>query len=373
MIETITNKLSNRLVLGILLGGLLLFTYAVLHPFIIPAAWAIIIAYATWPLLLRLRRWLGGRRGLAALAMTLLLAVAVILPTVWLVILLHHESATLYHAIDTLLEKRPFELPPLIRDIPLIGNWAQDTLNQMTSNPKALRGEIVRWLEQSADHILRLLGGAGRNAAKLGFALITIFFVYRDGERLLEQVQRVLHRFLGERVDPYLSAVGSMTKAVVWGLVLTALGQGFVAGLGYWWFGASAPVFLGAVTALVSMIPFGAPLCWGSISIWMLINGELFNGIGLFLWGAIVVSWVDNLIRPLVISSATRIPFLLVMFGVLGGLAAFGLIGLFIGPVILAVVMAVWREWLGTSVPPADAPIPLYDPPEPPSENTADA
>ncbi len=129
-------------------------------------------------------------------------------------------------------------------------------------------------------------------------------------------------------------------------LVATALLQGAVAGLGYWWAGLHAPVLLGAITALVAMIPFGTPFVWGSIGTWLLIRGEVTAGIGLLLWGTLVVSWVDNLIRPLVISSATRIPFLLVMFGVLGGLAAFGLIGLFLGPVILAVLVAVWREWL---------------------------
>jgi predicted PurR-regulated permease PerM len=137
-----------------------------------------------------------------------------------------------------------------------------------------------------------------------------------------------------------------MTKAVVWGLVATALAQGALAGLGYWWAGVDAPVLFGAVTALVAMLPFGAPFVWGSIGIWLLVSGNLTAGIGLLVWGALVVSWIDNLIRPLVISSATRIPFLLVLFGVLGGLAAFGLIGLFLGPVILAVLVAVWREWL---------------------------
>jgi predicted PurR-regulated permease PerM len=194
--------------------------------------------------------------------------------------------------------------------------------------------------------VVALIGDVGRNAAKLGFALITVFFFYRDGEHVLEQVQLVLHRFLGARVDPYLAAVGGMTKAVVWGLIATALAQGFVAGLGYWWAGVSAPVLLGAVTALIAMIPFGTPFAWGSIGIWLLVSGDTVGGVGLLLWGALVVSWVDNLVRPLLISNATRIPFLLVMFGVLGGLAAFGLVGLFLGPVILAVLMAVWREWI---------------------------
>jgi predicted PurR-regulated permease PerM len=140
-----------------------------------------------------------------------------------------------------------------------------------------------------------------------------------------------------------------MTKAVVWGLVATALAQGLVAGLGYWWAGMHAPVLLGAITALIALIPFGTPFAWGTIAAWLLISGDTVAGLGLIAWGVLVVSWVDNLVRPLVISNATRIPFLLVMFGVLGGLAAFGLVGLFLGPVVLAVLMAVWREWMEES------------------------
>ncbi len=194
-----------------------------------------------------------------------------------------------------------------------------------------------------------MLGDVGRNAAKMGFALITLFFLFRDGEHLLKQIHQVLFRFLGARIDNYLTAVGGMTKAVVWGLIITALAQGLVAGLGYWWTGIPAPMLFGAVTALIALIPFGAPFVWVTISLVLLAEGHYFNGIILILWGSLAVSSVDNLVRPMVISNATRIPFLLVMFGVLGGLAAFGLIGLFLGPVILAVLIAVWQEWLEES------------------------
>jgi predicted PurR-regulated permease PerM len=201
-------------------------------------------------------------------------------------------------------------------------------------------------VEVRTGEILNILGDVGRNAGKLALALFTVFFLYRDGESLVRQARRVLRRFLGKRVEGYIAAAGAMTKAVVWGLVATALAQGALAGLGYWWAGVNAPVLLGALTALVAMLPFGAPFVWGAICLWLLVSGDLTAGVGLLVWCALVVSWVDNLIRPLVISSATRIPFLLVLFGVLGGLAAFGLIGLFLGPVILAVLVAVWREWL---------------------------
>lgn len=107
----------------------------------------------------------------------------------------------------------------------------------------------------------------------------------------------------------------------------------------------NAPEFWGAATALIALIPFGAPLVWVSIGVWLLLRGEVGAGIGLLLWGALVSSWVDNLVRPLIISGVAKIPFLIVLCGALGGLAAFGLIGLFVGPVILAVLLELRRNW----------------------------
>ncbi|MFA7666923.1 MAG: AI-2E family transporter, partial [Burkholderiaceae bacterium] len=273
-----------------------------------------------------------------------------VLPAIWLALLLRTELGNVYAAIGRVLAKGPYLLPEFVTSIPLFGDWLQGMLDELSRDPTGIRVQLAHWVEARAAESLAFIGGVGRNTAKLGFALITVFFLYRDGEKVLAQAQMVLHRFLGARVDPYLAAVGSMTQAVVWGLVLTALAQGVVAGLGYWWFDVTAPVLMGAITALIALIPFGTPFVWGSIGVWLLIEGRLFDGIGLLAWGTLVVSWVDNLIRPLVISNQTRIPFLLVMFGVLGGLAAFGLVGLFLGPVILAVVMAVWREWIEESV-----------------------
>ncbi len=254
--------------------------------------------------------------------------------------------AAAYAAVTAWLAQGPHTLPDFVLRLPWFGEWLQQLLDQMSSNPAATRAQVGDWLERRIGEILDLLGGVGRNAAKFGLALLAVFFLYRDGQSLLDQVRHVLHRFLGARVDGYLAAAGATTRAVVYGLVLTALAQGTLAGLGYWVAGVEAPILLGALTALIALIPFGTPFVWGSIGLWLLLNGQVAAGVGLLAWGTLVISWVDNLIRPLVISSATQIPFLLVMFGVLGGLAAFGLVGLFLGPVILAILMAVWREWL---------------------------
>lgn len=349
MIDQVAEKVVRRVILGFLLGGLLLLSYAVLHMFIVPVAWAVILAFATWPVYRRLRRALRGYPTLSALLMTLLLSAAFVLPALWMGMLLRTEVGVAIGAVTAQIREGSVALPEFIRTLPWIGDDLQALVGELTREPEVLRAQLTEWVRQGSDQLVALIGDLGRNAAKLGFALITVFFLYRDGKHVLAQVVAVLRRFLGARVDSYLSAVGGMTKAVVWGLIATAIGQGVVAGLGYWWAGVSAPVLMGAITAVIAMIPFGTPFAWGSIGVWLLVSGNTVEGIGLLLWGALVVSWVDNLVRPLVISNATRIPFLLVMFGVLGGLAAFGLVGLFLGPVVLAVLMAVWREWLEES------------------------
>lgn len=336
----------RRVILTLLLGGLLVLSYLVLSWFVVPVVWAAILAYVTWPVYARLRRLLRGHSMSSALVMTLALTAAFVLPLLWLVFLLQGEFVLAYQAATAYLSEGPHQLPDFVLHLPWIGERLQDLLDQFSNNPAALRAQLANWAQQWLGQLGNLVGGVAQNALKLGFALLAVVFVYRDGESLLDQVRRVLRRFLGRRVDAYIAAVGITTKAVLYGLVLTALAQGLLAGLGYWAAGVRAPVLFGAFTALIALMPFGTPFVWGSLGAWLLFSGRTLEGIGLLLWGTLVVSWVDNLIRPLVISNATHIPFLLVMFGVIGGLAAFGLIGMFLGPVIVAVLLALWREWL---------------------------
>jgi predicted PurR-regulated permease PerM len=129
--------------------------------------------------------------------------------------------------------------------------------------------------------------------------------------------------------------------------------QGFLVGLGYLVAGVGAPVFLAALTTVCGLIPFAAPAVWGGVCVWLFIKGSTAAAVGLLIWGSIVLGWTDHIVRPFLISREAEIPFLVVLFGVLGGLAAFGLVGLFVGPVILAVLLAVWREWLFESRKPA--------------------
>lgn len=318
----------------------------ILQPFLVPVAWAGILVYVTWPMYLPLRRRMGERSTLSALIMTVLLALVLILPTVWVLLLMRSELAEIYVKITQQMGQGHITLPPELRTLPLIGTELGAFFDRLNADPASFKGQLKTWGDYAFDHAGELLGGVGRNLAKLGLALLTAFFFYRDGEAFILQIREVLQQVLGSRIDGYLEAMGATARAVVYGIVLTALAQGALAGIGYAVAGAESPVFLTAITTMAAMIPFGTPFVWGAVSIWLFLQGHTLAALGLTAWGVIVVSWVDNIIRPIVISSATKIPFLLVMFGVLGGLAAFGMIGLFMGPVILAVMVAVWREWL---------------------------
>lgn len=343
----------RRLIVASILVGLVVLVFQVLQPFIVPVLWACILAYVSWPLYERVARLLQGRRALAALLMTLLLNAAVIVPVVWVLASIRIEAVDALRELAAVLDGG-VRLPEALLRLPLVGEWLREFAERAARDPSALRAEISGLLNHAFPHLGSIAGGVGRNIGKLAVAIISLFFVYRDGARFATQVTGLLAQLLGARVHHYVVAVGLTVKAVVYGLVLAALAQGSLAGLGYWVAGLEAPVFLAALTTLVALIPFMVPLVWGGASLWLMARGETAAGIGLFLWGLIAVSWIDNIVRPLVISNATRIPFLLVLFGVLGGIAAFGLVGLFIGPVILAVMVALWREWNAeTHQPPA--------------------
>ena len=335
----------RRLLVATLLAGLVVLAFEVLKPFIVPVIWAVILAHVTWPLYRRLLALLQGRRAMSALLMTMAVTLAIVLPAVWLVAVIRTELVTAYGAFAAQLA-RGVELPHFVFELPWVGPWLEELLARIAHEPGALNAELRGWFQRSAGELSGVIGGVGRNIAKLFIAMLSLFFMYRDGESFSAQVVRVLENSLGARVHGYVAAISQTVRAVVYGLLAAAIAQGTMAGIGYWVAGIQAPIALGALTIIAALIPFMTPAVWVGASVWLVINGRPVAGAGLFLWGLLAISWIDNIVRPLVISNATRIPFLLVMFGVLGGVVAFGLVGLFVGPVILAVLMAVWREWI---------------------------
>jgi predicted PurR-regulated permease PerM len=327
---------------------------AMFRPFFVPLAWAAILAYATWPLFQRMETRLRGRTAWAAGAMTALIVLVVVAPAVLVSLALAAEAQQVYLDLKAWAARQPLVLPAWMGQIPWIGPQVRSWLESLVADPAGARQWLVAQAGPWARTIVTMVGDLGRNLAGAGLALFTLFFLYRHGSALLSQVERATHRLAGKRVHAMLLPLGQTVRAVTYGMLLTALAQGALATLGYGVTGLGAPVLLGAATTLLALIPFGAPIVYVPVSAWLLVQGRPLAGLLLLAWGILVVSTVDNLIRSWFISGTTRVPFLLVFLGVLGGLATFGAIGLFVGPVTITLLLVLWREW--TSVEPGDAP-----------------
>lgn len=339
----VRRSISQKLVPWLALGGLLVMAFIVVAPFLVPIIWAGILSYASWPALNKIRLCCKGRDTLAACIATLLAGITLFLPLLWLIWLAQQEITHIYPAIQAFLAA-PLQIPATIKNLPWLGDWLQQHLAAFTGS-QDIASAIKPWLAAHTNDLTTLAGGLGKNLVKMLFVVIILFFFYRDGARIVHEIRHVLAKYIGPQAHGYLHAAGTTTRAVVYGVLLTALIQGAVAGLGYWVAGLSSPVIFGLVTAMLALIPFCTPLAWGSAGLWLFMQGNTAEAIGIWIWGAAVVSQLDNVLRPIFISSVSPIPFLLVLFGLLGGLLAFGLVGLFVGPIVLNVAWAVWREW----------------------------
>lgn len=325
---------------------LLFLSFHVLKYFIVPVVWAAIIAYMTWPLYRSVRRACGERSTLSATLMLLVVILVVGIPLTFAIFILQHEGRNLYYELQKQVFSGHVNVPNFIRDLPIIGKEVTRTLKELNNDPNSIIQSVSLWMQNHINYGRVVLNEVSRNMFKLFFAVLSLFFFYRDGQTILSQVTNALENVVGPRVHHYLSTISETTRAVVYGVGLTAIAQAILAGVSYFVAGVPNPMVLTIVTFLFALIPFGPPLAYTAVSLWLFSQGQTIEAIGVMAWGVCVVSTADNVIRPIVISGATQIPFLLIMFGVLGGLTSFGLIGLFIGPVILAILLAIWREWL---------------------------
>ena len=176
--------------------------------------------------------------------------------------------------------------------------------------------------------------------------LIALFFTYRDGEAFAAQIDRLGERILPMRWERISRVVPRTISSTVTGMTLIAIGEGLVLGVAYWIAGVPSPVTLGALTGLMALIPGGAPLSFTLVSIYLVASGSPVAGVALFLWGSIELFIVDKTLRPKLVGGPIKLPFLPTFFGLIGGVKTMGLLGLFIGPVLMAILVAIWREWL---------------------------
>lgn len=332
-------------------GALALLTgaYLVLQPFLVPMIWAAIVAYVSWPLFRRVRDWSRFPR-LTAGAFTLAFAVGLALPVAWLLVALAEQGTQLIRlAQDWLQAGAP--LPAWVTESTWLGPYAESARGYALPDAEALTSYVTRFGRTLSERLVAVAGSAARNVFALAVTLLVLFAFYLEGEQLIAYARRWVHAIFPTSSTRFLEDVGAVVRAVVFGLIGTAIVQGLLQALGLALFGVPSPVALGALTAVLSFVPAGPVLVWAGAAGWLFLAGKLGAAVGMALWGALLVSSVDNVLRPILIgrSGAMKIPFLLVFFGVLGGLAAFGLLGLFLGPVLLSVTFALVADFPGTA------------------------
>ncbi|ANQ83157.1 AI-2E family transporter [Azoarcus olearius] len=320
-----------------------------LSGFIVPVLAALIIGFASWPLYERLLRRCGGRSAVAA---------SLALMTVILVLVVPLSLAGSYamREADTLIEwllaanRNGMAPPRWVEALPLVGGRLAALWQEYLGAPQAL-GEWVQILSgQHLGNIYRILlaatGDLLHAVLTLLFMLITLFFIYKDGDRIAAQLDRVGEQVLPARWQRFSRVVPATVSATVTGMGLIAIGEGVVLGLAYWIAGVPSPVLLGVATAFMALIPGGAPLAFTLVSLYLVGSGDPMAGLALFTWGTCELFIVDKTLRPRLVGGPVKLPFLPTFFGLVGGVKTMGLVGLFVGPVLMALLVAIWREWL---------------------------
>ena len=327
-------------VLVILVIGCLL----VLRPFVTALLGAAIMCFSTWPAYRHIERLTGNRRTLAALAMTLLLILIVVLPLALIAASISGSIAQAFDGLRSTLAGGLPAPPDWVRAIPLVGGSLDAGWREMAS-PQELEETLKRFAQPARQGLLRFGVMLGEGVLQLSLVSFIGFFLYRDGAALLGWLQSALQRVSGALAPGLLQTVGGTIRGVVYGVLGTALAQGILAAVGLLIAGVPAPALLGFLTFLLSMLPIGPPLVWGGAAAWLFYQGEVGWAIFMAIYGLVVISGVDNLLKPLLISRGSSLPFVLVFLGGLGGVLAFGFIGVFLGPTLLAVGYALLREW----------------------------
>ena len=326
--------------------------YAVFSGFLVPIIWAAILAMLFFPLYTLALRWCGGRETLAALALTLLVTGAIVLPTISLSSVITREGASLYQRLSEYVSSG--ELNATVQRL------RASRLGRLVAR---VEGYEIDWsaaarsaVDAGSALIVTQVTSAARNVAVflLDFTIMvfTLFFLFRDGERMYRGLRDVIPMDPHHK-DAIFSVLYQTLSAVTQGMVATALAQGVLTWVALWALGLPYTAFLGVLAGFLSLVPFvGAAGVWIPATIYLFAIGDVVRGMILLVYGSIVISMVDNVLRPLLIGGQTRLPTLFLFFGILGGVQVYGVLGLFLGPVLLAIVVAfirIYQEQFATA------------------------
>ena len=347
---------TRVILLLIVVGGLALCSLWVLRPFLPATIWATTIVVAVWPLLLRMQRMVGGSRGLAVALMTLIVLVLFVVPF-WLAVttILGHVDSLVGLARTAITYKVP-TVPHWVGDVPLIGTkvaeaWGKfqnQSIGTLLPRTSPYVGSVAQWF-------LGSIGNFGRLLLQFLLTTIIVAIMSTHGEAGAEIASRFGHRLAGDRGQQMVVLTGRAIRAVALGVMLTSLADAVVGGIGLWIASVPLAAVLTAVMFIFCVAQAGPGVVLIPAVIWMYVSDRILMGTVLLVVTIIAIV-IDNLLRPMLIKKEANLPMLLVLVGVLGGLGAFGLIGLFIGPAVLAVSYTLLRAWIAedrTPVPPA--------------------
>jgi predicted PurR-regulated permease PerM len=317
----------------------------VLKPFLAAILFAAAVVISSWPLYLMLLARMRGRRTLAALTMTLSLTLLLIIPLALVAYNLADDVANAYQQVTDALEHGELLPPEWVQRIPLVGKSLDAYLRELVASRDSMM-ELVQRLMEPARHFLLAAGiMLGTGVAQMSLAAFVSFFLYRDGSSLVAVIGVTMQRVLGQDAQSVAEIVTSTVRGVMYGLLGTALAQALVAALGFAIAGLPAVPLLSVLVFVASLVPIGPPLIWAPAAAWLFMQGSTGWGVFMLVWGLLAISGVDNVVKPILIARGSSLPFLLTLLGVLGGVLAFGFVGMFIGPTLLAVGYSLITGW----------------------------
>ncbi len=332
---------------------LLLYQIALMfRPFLFPFLWAALLAHLTYPLHVRLTSFARGREIVSASCLTLLVLALVVIPISMMGVLLAREASTAEQTIREWIASGALQkLPEQLRAWPVIGRFLQEFSGSALLTPDSLEQGLLASATFLSRFFLDQVGDLLKNVFLLVtdffLMLFALFFLFKDGKQWLASLQAVIPLDASHK-QRIIDRMDQTIRAVVKGIGLTAIVQGLVAGLAYMVLGMPFPVVLTAVTVMLAPLPFGGTaLVWGPVVFYFLMVGPLWKALAMLAWGIGVVVMIDQFLRPWLIGQAAQIPVLFLVFSVLGGLALYGLIGLFVGPVLVSLLMTtiqIYRE-----------------------------
>lgn len=334
---------TQRIARTTLIIAIVLLSVWVLWRFLPALAWAGVLAIATWPLRQALDRH-GLQKTAIATVLTLLLAIVLVLPLILLGVRAAHESGAIAQWAND-VHQNGLGTPAWLARIPYVGPSVSAWWQENLAEPGAAGALLGRAQNGSVFMLTRTLGVQVVNRAViLIFTVLTLFFLYRDGPTVIEEAQKVSDRLFGPPAGHLGKDAITAVRGTVNGLVLVGLAEGVLLGIAYAVCGVPHAALLGLATAVLATVPFGAPVVFIICALYLLAESHTSAAIGLLVFGFIVTFVADHFVRPLLIGGSTRLPFLWVLLGILGGLETFGLVGLFLGPAIVAIAIAIWRE-----------------------------